>query len=76
MTQVEISGTDIDTAVVTSRTEGMDAARLTRLAKFYMVNLIGGDAEDIVCAPDEDDLTIVFNDGWGGEIMFRVLENS
>jgi hypothetical protein len=54
----------------------MDAARLTRLAKFYMVNLIGGDAEDIVCAPDEDDLTIVFNDGWGGEIMFRVLENS
>lgn len=76
MTQVEISGTDIDTTVVTSRTEGMDAARLTRLAKFYMVNLIGGDAEDIVCAPDEDDLTIVFNDGWGGEIMFRVLENS
>ena len=76
MTQVEISGTDIDTEVVTSRTEGMDAARLTRLAKFYMVNLIGGDAENIVCAPDEDDLTIVFNDGWGGEIMFRVLENS
>ena len=76
MTQVEISGTDIDTEVVTSRTEGMDAARLTRLAKFYMVNLIGGDAEKIVCEPDEDDLTIVFDDGWGGEIMFRVLENS
>ena len=76
MAQVEISGTDIDTTVVTSRTEGMDAPRLTRLAKFYMVNLIGGDAENIVCEPDEDDLTIVFNDGWGGEIMFRVLENS
>ena len=76
MTQVEISGTEIDTEVVTSRTEGMDAARLTRLAKFYMNSLFGGGADNVVCTPDEDDLTIVFDDGWGGEIMFRVLDNS
>jgi hypothetical protein len=76
MTKVEVSGTDIETEVLTSRTEGMDAERLTRFAQFWMRNYVGGDADNIVWPPDEDDLVIVFHDGWDGEIMFRVLENS
>jgi hypothetical protein len=76
MVNIELSGTDIDTEILTSRTEGMDAERLTRFAKFWMKHAICADAENIVSMPDADDLTIVFSDGYGDEIMFRVLENS
>ncbi len=76
MVNIEISGTDIDTDIVSSRSEAMDAERLVRFASFWMRHHIGVDEQNIVSMPDEDDLTVVFDDGYGDEIMFRVLENS